>query len=179
MVLVDIRRLTLFAYRTLTLCRLPSHAIRLSIRPLMISGSSPFARRYSENRFFFLFLRVLRWFSSPRSLTYTMCSYTHDGTSAAGLPHSEICALSLICSYAQLIAACHVLHRLPMPRHSPYALFSFSSFSFLRFSYLRLLYSRRIFVFPYAIFNQLSAGKPADTSVFFSQRLPNRYHFFK
>ncbi len=28
---------------------------------------SPFARRYSENRFCFLFLRVLRCFSSPRS----------------------------------------------------------------------------------------------------------------
>ena len=29
-------------------------------------GSSPFARRYLENRCFFLFLRVLRCFSSPR-----------------------------------------------------------------------------------------------------------------
>ena len=31
-------------------------------------GSSRFARRYSGNGFFFLFLGVLRWFSSPRSL---------------------------------------------------------------------------------------------------------------
>ena len=30
-------------------------------------GSSPFARRYSGNRSFFLFLRLLRCFSSPRS----------------------------------------------------------------------------------------------------------------
>jgi hypothetical protein len=30
-------------------------------------GSFPFARRYSGNRFFFLFLRVLRCFSSPGS----------------------------------------------------------------------------------------------------------------
>ena len=29
-------------------------------------GSSPFARRYLENRFYFLFLGVLRCFSSPR-----------------------------------------------------------------------------------------------------------------
>ena len=29
-------------------------------------GSSPFARRYWGNRFYFLFLRVLRCFSSPR-----------------------------------------------------------------------------------------------------------------
>ena len=37
-------------------------------------------------------------------------------------PHSEICGSKLICSSPQLIAACHVLHRLLMPRHSPYAL---------------------------------------------------------
>ena len=35
-------------------------------------GSFPFARRYSENRFFFLFLRLLRCFSSPGSLPYVM-----------------------------------------------------------------------------------------------------------
>ena len=34
-------------------------------------------------------------------------------------PHSEICGSKLICSSPQLIAACHVLHRLLMPRHSP------------------------------------------------------------
>jgi hypothetical protein len=34
-------------------------------------GSSPFARRYSGNRCFFLFLRVLRCFSSPGYLLYT------------------------------------------------------------------------------------------------------------
>ena len=32
-------------------------------------GSSPFARHYLGNHFYFLFLRVLRCFSSPRSLT--------------------------------------------------------------------------------------------------------------
>ena len=37
-------------------------------------GSFPFARRYSGNRCFFLFLRVLRCFSSPGSLVYTMDS---------------------------------------------------------------------------------------------------------
>ena len=37
-------------------------------------------------------------------------------------PHSEICGSKLICSSPQLIAACHVLLRLLMPRHSPYAL---------------------------------------------------------
>ena len=35
-------------------------------------GSSHFARRYSGNRVFFLFLRALRCFSSPGSLPYVM-----------------------------------------------------------------------------------------------------------
>ena len=41
-----------------------------------------------------------------------------------GFPHSEIPGSKLICSSPRLIAACHVLHRLLMPRHSPYALCS-------------------------------------------------------
>ena len=41
---------------------------------------------------------------------------------SAGFPHSEICGSMLMCSSPQLIAACHVLHRLLMPRHSPCAL---------------------------------------------------------
>ena len=40
------------------------------------------------------------------------------------LPHSEISGSTLICSSPKLFAACHVLHRLLMPRHSPCALFS-------------------------------------------------------
>ena len=40
----------------------------------------------------------------------------------AGFPHSEICGLTVVCTYPQLIAADHVLHRLLMPRHSPCAL---------------------------------------------------------
>ena len=45
----------------------------------------------------------------------------HDSSSCV-FPHSEICGSKLICSSPQLFAACHVLRRLPMPRHSPYAL---------------------------------------------------------
>ena len=40
------------------------------------------------------------------------------------LPHSEISGSRLICSSPKLFAACHVLHRLLMPRHSPCALIS-------------------------------------------------------
>ena len=39
-------------------------------------------------------------------------------------PHSEIRASMDICSLTRLIAACHVLLRLLMPRHSPCALIS-------------------------------------------------------
>ena len=41
-------------------------------------GSFPFARRYSGNRCFFLFLRVLRCFSSPGSLRIPMDSVYGD-----------------------------------------------------------------------------------------------------
>ena len=44
------------------------------------------------------------------------------GSSPYVFPHSEIHGSRLICSSPWLIAACHVLHRLLMPRHSPYAL---------------------------------------------------------
>ena len=46
------------------------------------------------------------------------------GYCPAGLPHSEISGSTDICSSPKLIAACHVLRRLLMPRHSPCALSS-------------------------------------------------------
>ena len=57
------------------------------------------------------------------SLCYTMdsCNSTWAFTSG-GFPHSEICGSMAICASPQLIAAYHVLHRLLVPRHSPYAL---------------------------------------------------------
>jgi hypothetical protein len=39
-----------------------------------------------------------------------------------GFPHSEISGSRVVCTSPELIAACHVLHRLPTPRHPPYAL---------------------------------------------------------
>ena len=41
---------------------------------------------------------------------------------SAGFPHSDICGSLDICSLPQLFAAYHVLHRLLVPRHPPYAL---------------------------------------------------------
>ena len=45
-----------------------------------------------------------------------------------GFPHSEISGSMRMCHSPKLIAACHVLHRLLMPRHSPCALISLTNF---------------------------------------------------
>ena len=74
-----------FTYRTLTFFGWLSHVILLRLmilyavqNPQSIAtsslASSAFARHYSQNLVWFLFLRVLRCFSSPRSLRYTMDS---------------------------------------------------------------------------------------------------------
>src|SRR5439155_7394541 len=88
-------------------------------------GSSAFARRYWRNHYCFLFLWVLRWFTSPRCLrTAYGFSGGSFGISQRGFPHSDIPGSKLVCSSPGLIAAYHVLHRLLAPRHSPYALSS-------------------------------------------------------
>ncbi len=46
---------------------------------------------------------------------------------SAGFPHSEILGSMRMCRSPRLIAACHVLLRLLMPRHSPCALCSLTS----------------------------------------------------
>jgi hypothetical protein len=51
-------------------------------------------------------------------IQYTLTEYC-----SAGLPHSEISGSKRMCRSPKLIAACRVLHRLLMPRHSPCALF--------------------------------------------------------
>ena len=43
---------------------------------------------------------------------------------SGGFPHSEIPGSMDVCSSPRLIAAYHVFHRLPVPRHSPCALYS-------------------------------------------------------
>ncbi len=44
-----------------------------------------------------------------------------------GFPHSEIPGSKPICGSPRLIAACHVLHRLLLPRHPPCALSSLTT----------------------------------------------------
>ena len=52
-------------------------------------GSSGFARRYSRNRCFFLFLRLLRCFSSPGSRPVTMDSLQVTWSLSMSIPQSE------------------------------------------------------------------------------------------
>src|ERR1700732_5401852 len=47
-----------------------------------------------------------------------------DGHSPVGFPHSEISGSRPVSGSPELIAAVHVLHRLWLPRHPPYALCS-------------------------------------------------------
>ena len=130
------RRLINFIYRTFTLYGGSFQILRLLIKPsLMVMsttpaeetstglGSSPFARRYLGNRFFFLFLGVLRGFSSPSvpSTTY-LFSRRYLKFTLGGFPHSEIHGSKPACGSPRHIVAYHVLHRLLVPRHSPYAL---------------------------------------------------------
>ena len=49
-------------------------------------------------------------------------STTYLSMNPGEFPHSEISGSMLICSSPKLIAAYHVFHRLPVPRHSPCAL---------------------------------------------------------
>ena len=67
---------------------------------------------------FFLFLRVLRCFSSPGWLHITMVHGLHP----CGLTHSDIPGSKPVCGSPGLFAAYHVLRRLQKPRHPPFAL---------------------------------------------------------
>ena len=88
-------------------------------------GSSDFARHYFRNRGFFLFLQVLRWFTSLGSLTPAyVFSRVFLRFAQEGFPIRRSSDITPVCGSPKLIAACHVLHRLFLPRHPPCALSS-------------------------------------------------------
>src|SRR5262249_502778 len=80
----------------------------------------------------FLFLRVLRWFTSP-GLPLPAYEFSRGSPEMTleGLPHSEIPGSVPVCGSPGLIAACHVLHRFSAPRHPP------STLTSLTIKYLR------------------------------------------
>ena len=86
-------------------------------------ASFPFARRYLGNHVCFLFLRVLRCFSSPGALLADygfICGC--PGIALDGFPHSDVHGSTLACSSPWLFAACRVLLRRLAPWHPPCAL---------------------------------------------------------
>ena len=95
----------------------PHPARRISL------GSSLFARHYSGNHYYFLFLSLLRCFSSGGWLSFEYYTF-----SIVGLPIRKSGNIMLVCSSPRLIAAYHVLHRLSDPRHPPCALNCFKKF---------------------------------------------------
>ena len=89
---------------------------------------------------------------------------TFHGSSPWVFPHSEISGSKLICSSPKLIAACHVLHRLLMPRHSPYAL--------IRLNFLLNSYSA-------VLLNCLSFIEQFVLVFFFAVKRFDPFHFLK
>ena len=91
-------------------------------------GCCDFARHYSRNRGFFLFLQVLRWFTSLGSL---VPAYVFSGSylrfAQVGFPIRTSSDITPVCGSPKLFAACHVLHRLLLPRHPPCALSSLTT----------------------------------------------------
>ena len=128
---------SVFTYRTFTFFGLPSQIILLT---LLNQLCSPLPQ---ENYFswfgLFPFRSPLLWKSSflsfpvgTKMFQFPTFPFIHYFTYVwiirlfplIEFPHSDIHVLSIICIYAWLFAAYHVLHRLLMPRHSPYALSS-------------------------------------------------------
>ena len=78
------------------------------------------------------------------SLYYLIHIMIH-GSSPWWFPNSEICGSGLIYSSPQLIAVSHVLRRLPMPRHSPYALFCLNFLVYVSLRKLRFSLANNFF----------------------------------
>jgi hypothetical protein len=102
-----------------------THTATLAGLHSMGLGSSHFARRYSGNHGCFLFLGLLRCFTSPRSPRTPMYSvYDDQALPWPGCPIRTSPDHGLFSGSPKLFAACHVLHRLSTPRHPPIALSS-------------------------------------------------------
>jgi hypothetical protein len=132
-----------FDYGGFTLCAAAFHLLHLS-SPIPRRGpTTPGASsRFGLFRFrsplltesiLFLFLRLLRCFTSPGIACFFLPSPCATSwlrgfrkrrhlIKGARLPHSEISGSKRICRSPKLIAAYHVLHRLLAPRHSLCAL---------------------------------------------------------
>ena len=95
----------------------------------------------------------------------------YSGMSQSGFPHSEIPGSKPACGSPRLIAACHVLHRLLAPRHSPYALSSLTKCS------LHLtanMWSKKLPIAEYSVVKKLRLRRIATSA---RQALSDSPHF--
>ena len=129
-----------FAYETLTRSGWVSHPIRLQstkfipvrtppvflpmVWPVPISLATTLRISFDFSSSAYLDVSVRQVPSVYLWIQYTVCN-----SSLQRFPHSEIHGSMLISSSPWLIAGCRVLHRLSVPRHSPYALFRLNSLS--------------------------------------------------
>ena len=95
----------MFWFNNISLCILLQPRSRLDVNGL---GSSHFDRHYFGNRYFFLFLQVLRCFSSLGWLT----PKSARDLQSRRFPDSDISGLLPVCKSPELFAAYHVLLRL-------------------------------------------------------------------
>ena len=91
-------------------------------------ASSAFARHYSRNLVDFFSSAYLDVSLRRVPLVNLLIQLTICDSSSQWFPNSEIHGSTLIYSSPWLIAVSHVLLRLLMPRHSPYALFRLNFF---------------------------------------------------
>ena len=127
-----------FTYGTLTLCGRLSHTVQLDTSDLDASPNPEDLRPsvWPPPRSLATTSGIsVDVFSSPYlDVSVQAVPFLHlfdsvQDTLAGGFPHSDISGSLLICSSPKLFAACHVLHRLLMPRHSPCALISLTYYS--------------------------------------------------
>ena len=120
-------------------------------------GCYRFARHYYGNRFFFLFLLLLRCFSSQGCSQHNyvfIMWYQH--ITVGEFPHSDISGSMFAYNSPKHFVVCHVLHQLLMPRHSPYALINLTTINcfpnwwvfeiLMQFSWTENCYSNVIFI---------------------------------
>ena len=123
-----------FAYGAFTLSGWLSQYHSARIKHTLLQSSTPMARKSSVWPLAISLAATLAIEFSFSSCRYLDVS-VHDVPSitlwihvivtelfSAGFPHSDICGSQDMCSLPQLFAAYHVLLRLLVPRHPPYAL---------------------------------------------------------
>ena len=112
------QRSILFTYGTITLYRCSSQSIQLRMKAACCSRG--ISVDFSSSPYLDVSVQAV-----PHVHLWIQCTLTEY--CSAGFPHSDIHGSKPICGSPWLFAACRVLHRLSVPRHSPCALYSLTS----------------------------------------------------